>query len=153
MSFATPINPITKSNWEGRGVTPDIEVKHEVALVTARRLALEALVAKGQPPELATDTRWALDALRAEAGASSPAPAADYAGAYGMMAVATAQGSLVLQQGRRPERTLLPLGNDRFAVLENPSQRAVFQRNAKGVVEALEVRQSYGDVQRHRRSE
>lgn len=153
VSFATPINPITKSNWEGRGVTPDIEVKHEVALVTARRLALEALVAKGQPSELATDTRWALDALRAEVGASSPAPAADYAGAYGMMAVAAAQGSLVLQQGRRPVRTLLPLGNDRFAVLENSSQRVVFQRNAKGLVEALEVRQSYGDVQRHRRSE
>lgn len=153
VSFATPINPITKTNWEGRGVTPDVDVEQGAALFTARRLALEALLAKGLPSELATDTRWALDALRAEAKPSSPVPADDYAGAYGKLAVDSAQGRLVLQQGRRPVRTLLPLGDDSFAVQENSSQRVVFQRNAKGLVEALEVRHSYGDVQRHRRSE
>lgn len=151
VSFATPINPITKTNWEGRGVTPDVVAEPAAALVTARRLALEAALGKGLPPESAIDTRWALDALRAEAGASPPVPADDYAGTYGMMTVGTAQDRLVLQQGRRPVRTLLPLGNDSFAVLENPSQRVVFQRNANGRVEALEVRHSDGDVQRHRR--
>lgn len=153
VSFATPINPITKTNWEGRGVTPDVEVEQKAALVTARRLALEALLAKGLPSELATDTRWALDALRAEAGAALPVPADDYAGAYGKLAVATARGGLILQQGRRPVRTLLPLGDDSFAVQENSSQRVVFQRDAKNRVEALELRHSYGDVQRHRRGE
>ncbi|MBX9400324.1 S41 family peptidase [Lysobacter sp. BMK333-48F3] len=153
VSFATPINPITKANWEGRGVTPDVAAEPAAALVTARRLALEAVLAKGLSPELATDTRWALDALRAEAGAWPQVPADDYAGAYGMMAVDTDQGRLVLQQGRRPVRTLLPLGGDNFAVLENASQRVVFQRNAKGLVEALELRHSDGDVKRHRRGE
>ncbi len=153
VSFATPINPITKGNWEGRGVTPDVDVEQGAALFTARRLALEALLVTDLPPELATDTRWALDALRAEAKPSSPVPADDFVGTYGRMVVDTAQGSLILQQGRRPVRTLLPLSNDTFAVGENSSQRVVFQRNAKGLVEALEVRHSDGDVQRHRRSE
>ena len=153
VSFATPINPITKTNWEGHGVAPDIAVEHALALVTAHRLALEAVLAQGQPPEVATDTLWALDALRAEVGASPRVDADDYAGAYGVMEVGTTQDRLVLKQGRRPVRTLLPLDNDSFAVLENSSHRVVFQRNAKGLVEALEVRYSDGEVRRHRRGE
>lgn len=153
VSFATPINPITKTNWEGRGVMPDVGVESAVALVTARRLALEAVLAHGQPSEVATDTHWALDALRAETSASPRVDADDYAGAYGVMGVGTAQDRLVLKQGRRPVRTLLPLGGDSFAILENSSQRVVFQRDAKGRVEALELRFSDGEVRRHRRGE
>ena len=45
VSFATPINPITRDNWEGRGVIPDVMVAQDEALETARRLALEAALA------------------------------------------------------------------------------------------------------------
>jgi len=152
VSFATPINPITKSNWEGRGVTPDVVVAPAAALNTARRLALEAVLAKGLSTQAATDTRWALDALLAETGASLRVPAKDYVGNYGVMAVSVTQDRLTLLQGRRPTRTLLPLGHDSFAMLENPSQRVVFERNAKGKVIALETRFSDGDVLRHRRA-
>ncbi|MDK2125355.1 S41 family peptidase [Parachitinimonas caeni] len=37
---ARPINPITQSNWEKTGVTPDIEVNANDALTTAHELAL-----------------------------------------------------------------------------------------------------------------
>ena len=38
--FARPINPVTHTNWEGVGVTPDLKVASEVALTTAlQRLA------------------------------------------------------------------------------------------------------------------
>ena len=37
------INPITKTNWEGVGVQPDIEISDEKALIMARLLALEIL--------------------------------------------------------------------------------------------------------------
>lgn len=39
--FARAINPITKTNWEGTGVAPDVAVPARDALETARRLAAE----------------------------------------------------------------------------------------------------------------
>jgi len=39
--FARAINPISKTNWEGTGVEPDISVPATEALATAQKLALE----------------------------------------------------------------------------------------------------------------
>jgi C-terminal processing protease CtpA/Prc len=39
--FARAINPITKTNWEGAGVAPDIKVPASDALETARRMISE----------------------------------------------------------------------------------------------------------------
>jgi hypothetical protein len=39
----TPVNPVTKTNWEGTGVKPDIEVPKEKALETAQDAALEKI--------------------------------------------------------------------------------------------------------------
>lgn len=39
--FARAINPITKTNWEGTGVAPDVKVPASDALETARRLISE----------------------------------------------------------------------------------------------------------------
>ena len=43
--FARAINPITKTNWEGTGVTPDVSVPEADALTTAQKLAAEKLAA------------------------------------------------------------------------------------------------------------
>jgi hypothetical protein len=40
---AKPINPITKSNWEGTGVTPDVEASPEEAVGIAENMARRAL--------------------------------------------------------------------------------------------------------------
>lgn len=39
------VNPISKTNWEGTGVTPDVQVKAADALRLAERLALKELLA------------------------------------------------------------------------------------------------------------
>lgn len=44
--FARAINPITKTNWEGVGVKPDVEVPAAQALKTAQLAALQAVQAK-----------------------------------------------------------------------------------------------------------
>lgn len=41
--FARAISPVTKTNWEGTGVTPDISVPADAALDKAYRLAIENL--------------------------------------------------------------------------------------------------------------
>jgi C-terminal processing protease CtpA/Prc len=38
-----PVNPVTKTNWEGTGVKPDIDVPAEKALETAQNMALEKI--------------------------------------------------------------------------------------------------------------
>jgi len=43
--FAKPINPISKTNWEGTGVEPDAKVPASDALTVARKLASEKLTA------------------------------------------------------------------------------------------------------------
>jgi hypothetical protein len=39
-----PVSPITKNNWDGVGVKPDIEISKEKALTTAHIIALEKLI-------------------------------------------------------------------------------------------------------------
>jgi peptidase S41-like protein len=43
-----PINPITKGDWEGTGVAPDVKTSADEAFDVARKLALEA-IAKSRP--------------------------------------------------------------------------------------------------------
>jgi hypothetical protein len=45
--FGRPINPVTKGDWEGKGVEPDVKVSAADALTTAEKLAAERLTTKG----------------------------------------------------------------------------------------------------------
>jgi len=44
--FAKAVNPISKTNWEGTGVEPDVKVPAADALATAQKLAAEKLASK-----------------------------------------------------------------------------------------------------------
>jgi retinol-binding protein 3 len=47
--FGRPINPVTKGDWEGKGVEPDVKVSAADALSTAEKLAAEKLSAPSEP--------------------------------------------------------------------------------------------------------
>ncbi|MEA3009766.1 MAG: hypothetical protein QOJ91_1458 [Sphingomonadales bacterium] len=64
------VNPISKSNWEGVGVKPDVAVDSALALDTARHMALEKLSASATG-ERARELRKLLEAQPA---AAKPAP-------------------------------------------------------------------------------
>jgi C-terminal processing protease CtpA/Prc len=42
--FARSINPITGTNWEGTGITPDVAVLAEQAQLVAQQMALQTLI-------------------------------------------------------------------------------------------------------------
>ena len=44
--FAKAVNPVTKTNWEGKGVEPDVKVSAADALTTAEKLAAEKIQAQ-----------------------------------------------------------------------------------------------------------
>jgi hypothetical protein len=60
------INAVTKTNWEGKGIKPDVEVPEADALKTAWRLALQHLIQKTTDPQAATSLNQALAALETE---------------------------------------------------------------------------------------
>jgi C-terminal processing protease CtpA/Prc len=47
--YARAINPVSKTNWEGTGVEPDIKVPAADALDTAKKMALEEIRKKAPP--------------------------------------------------------------------------------------------------------
>jgi hypothetical protein len=57
------INPVTKTNWEGTGVEPDVKVPADEALEVAQRLALKALAGAEAVPPLVEERKKALAAL------------------------------------------------------------------------------------------
>lgn len=66
------INPVTKTNWEGTGVTPDVAVPPDQALLTAQVMAMQPVVAKQTDPwrkeaaaKIFTDLQAKLDAMKA----------------------------------------------------------------------------------------
>ena len=77
--FARAINPITKTNWEGVGVQPDIAAPAAQALKTAHLAALKAMQPKTTDPQLAAQlktlieaTQRELEAMKAPQAATAP---------------------------------------------------------------------------------
>jgi C-terminal processing protease CtpA/Prc len=54
------INPITRTNWEGTGVKPDVEVPAALALETAHLLALRDTLKRADDPEMKEDLQRAI---------------------------------------------------------------------------------------------
>ena len=52
LPIGRPINPISKDNWEGKGVSPHIKISQEDALEKAHMLALQNLVKKETDEEI-----------------------------------------------------------------------------------------------------
>jgi hypothetical protein len=47
--FGRPINPVTKGDWEGKGIEPDVKVSAADALTTAEKLAGDKLASQSRP--------------------------------------------------------------------------------------------------------
>ncbi|MCL4706792.1 S41 family peptidase [bacterium] len=74
--FARAINPITKTNWEGVGVKPDIETPAAQALQTAHLAALKSALAKTAEPQEREQLQRAMAIVKREIeAANNPAGA------------------------------------------------------------------------------
>jgi hypothetical protein len=120
--FGTPVNPLTGGNWEGSGVKPDVAVPQADALRVAQIRALEA-----EGGTLPAGAVLVLQTLKADGGRVP----GDLAGIYGDLAITGSDGKAMLQQGRRPPRTLVLVGPDLLSSVEDPMLRLRVERDSK----------------------
>ncbi len=114
--YARAINPVSKTNWEGTGVAPDIAVPAAEAFDKAYAMAVEKLGAKAATPERKAEYEWILTGLKAKA---NPAQIAEktlksYAGIYGERKVTFEKGALFYQR-IGPKFRLVPMTPTLFA--------------------------------------
>jgi hypothetical protein len=133
---AKPIDPITKTDWEGTGVKPDIEVAAKDALITAQIKAIEKMAAT--TTEDNAEYVWQLDGLKAQ---QNP-PKIDiqvlktYLGKYGPRKVFFENEILYFQREGQEKRKLLPISQVLF-LLENVDDVRVEMVIENGKVTAL----------------
>jgi hypothetical protein len=135
VSVGRPEHPVSRSNWEGTGIAPDVAVAPETALEQAHLLALRGL-AKNAGDDDRRAIEWTATGL--EARLHPPTVAARdlkaYAGHYGVRTVWLDKETLAYQREGRPATTLIPMGPDLFAFPDTGDVRVRFRRNGGKVV-------------------
>jgi len=126
------INPISKTNWEGKGIAPHISVPRDQALDKAHSTALEKLLEKAEDEGKKRQLKWALDGIKAKA---EPAKVDQellkkYVGNYTRGEVILKEGQLFIQAGPR-QLKMIPLSETYFVLDGEPSVRVEFLYNAK----------------------
>ncbi len=112
------INPISKTNWEGKGIDPDISVPQDKALDVAHSVALEKLMEKTEDQQEMRRLQWALDGLKAK---TEPAEVSKellqkYVGKYTRGEVMMENGQLFVQVGPQKFK-MIPL-TDKYFILD-----------------------------------
>jgi hypothetical protein len=127
------INPVTKTNWEGTGVAPDIPVPAAEALDAAYALAIERLSAKAVDPQIKAEYEWIFDGIKAR---KNPAVVDEktlktYAGVYGDRKITFENGFLYYQR-LGPKCRMFPMNRTLFGIESVEELRIEFQsKNGK----------------------
>jgi hypothetical protein len=132
-------DPVTKSDWEGVGVQPDIEVTASKALAKAQEVIMETALATAKDPGEKFALQWGLVTVKA---ALAPVTLTnglkeEYAGVYGIRTIFIEDGHLMFQRGNGPKRKLFALSENTFEVEGVDNYRLRFVRNAEGKVDKM----------------
>ncbi len=97
---ARAINPISKTNWEGTGVTPDISVPSDQALDKAYELALKTLAGKTKDAARKSEIEWTLLSQQAKTNPVhvDESILSSYAGTYEDRHITFENGTLYYQR-------------------------------------------------------
>jgi C-terminal processing protease CtpA/Prc len=154
LPFGRAINPISGTNWEGTGITPDIEVPQEKALDVAHLKALEKLLEKAKDPKREAELKWAIEGKKVLLNPVKiePKNLKIYVGQYGPRKIWMENGDLYYQRENRPKYKLIPMGNHWFMLDGLDYFRIQFVVDDKGKSTELIGHYSSGPTDSHKRS-
>lgn len=146
VSTGSARNPITQSNWEGTGVTPDIPVPADTALERARIEAYQDLMAVTEDALLRENLQWAADQLQASMNPQmlDDATLDLYVGQYGIRSFSAENGQLIYTRQGRPPEPLLALGDHRFAFTDTVDFMLEFKQDGTDPAHAVEIQVADG---------
>jgi hypothetical protein len=132
------IHPVTKSNWEGVGVGPDIEVAAGEALDVAYLNALETLRNSAQSDAKRALYQWYIDGRKARLSpvAVDAVTLESYAGRYGTIDITLEEGNLLYRRGDRAQYRMIPMGKTLFLVDEHSDLRIRFVKEGDEIIGA-----------------
>lgn len=115
LPISKAINPVTKKNWEGTGVIPNVIVTADKALVKSNILALQKVLKISNNEFVKRKTRWILKTLLAlqKATKFSPKQLQRFVGTYGYRNVVSFKnGFLYYKENNIPEdNPIIPISN------------------------------------------
>ena len=117
VSFGRAVNPISGTNWEGTGVTPDIEVPADQALDAAYLDALTRLRGRDMSDEEAFTLDWAIEGLDAKLNPVEVdvTTLESYAGDYGPRHLRVEDGRLLYNRDDRDPIIATPMTGTMFS--------------------------------------
>lgn len=139
------INPISKTNWEGTGVSPDIEINSTKALTKAQIVALEGIMKNSDNEKSKQTLKWLIESLTASMNENSLSPEIleKYSGNYGERKIYYENGKLYYQRNGRQKFEMTPISDDTFMFKDIDFFRIKFVLDASGNV--TEVNGLYSD--------
>ena len=150
LPFARAINPVTKTNWEGAGVEPDVKIPQDKALGTAQVMASRRLAEQEKDPAFKAYYLWQYDGYNAALNpVSLPREALrSYVGAYGPRTISLEGDALFYQREGQAKRKLTPIAGDYFAVDGSENFRLRFIKEGDRIV-AVEGHNPAGVADKH----
>lgn len=133
------INPYTKTNWEGTGVSPDIEIDSKDAFTKAYVMALDKLASKTSDEMKKNRMNFFKESLTLSMSAPdiSLETLKGYEGMYGERKVIYENGKLYYQRGKRQIFEMIPLSDDTFMIMEVDYFRVKFDKDSNGNVTGI----------------
>lgn len=135
LPYCEAVNPITHGNWEGTGVTPEVQVDAEQALGAAELRILDQRLAVATEETERFNLAWDRDLVQA---ATTPVQIdvrtlQEYAGVYGDRTFTLEDGRLFYQRTGRPKFELEAMSPTTMKARDNGYFKIVFIRNAAGL--------------------
>ena len=150
LPFARAINPMTKTNWEGVGVEPDVKVPQDKALGTAQAMASKRLAEGEKDSEFKAYYQWQYDAYNAALNPLSLTKETlrSYVGTYGPRTITLEGDSLFYQREGQAKRRMIPIADSCFALEGNDNFRLRFLKEGERTV-AVEGLNPAGVADKH----